>query len=108
MRETRTHGSIGREPETDSRRRLNGHEAGNGGHCQVNAYGAPRRLPTLPSLRFGVVQHRSSFLARHLEVDVHMVVVPHPSWPPHEGVQIAARHPAHRARAPDQRTPAPR
>ena len=49
MREIRTHGSTGREPETDSRRRLNGHEAGNGGHCQVRAYGAPRRLPTLPS-----------------------------------------------------------
>jgi hypothetical protein len=49
VREIRTHGSIGRESETDSRRRLTGHEAGNGGHGQVDAYGAPRRLPTLPS-----------------------------------------------------------
>ena len=45
----RTHGSIGRGPETDSRQRPNGHEAGNGGHSQVSAYGAPRRSPTLPS-----------------------------------------------------------
>jgi hypothetical protein len=49
VREIRTHGSIGREPETDSRQRLNGHEAGNSGHSQVSAYGAPRRFPTLPS-----------------------------------------------------------
>ena len=49
MREICTSGSIGRGPETGSRRRLNGHEAGNGGHGQVNAYGVPRRPPTLPS-----------------------------------------------------------
>ena len=49
MREIRTHGSIGRGPETGSRQRLNGHETGNGGHGQVNAYGVPRRSPTLPS-----------------------------------------------------------
>ncbi len=48
MREICTSGSIGRGPETGSRRRLNGHEAGNGGHGQVNAYGVPRRPPTLP------------------------------------------------------------
>jgi len=49
VREIRTHGSIGRGPETGSRRRLHGHEAGNGGHSQVRAYGVPRRSPTLPS-----------------------------------------------------------
>jgi hypothetical protein len=48
VREIRTHGSTGRGPATDSRRRLHGHEAGNGGHCQVRAYGAPRRPPALP------------------------------------------------------------
>ena len=31
-----------------SRRRLNGHAAGNGGHSQVSAYEVPRRPPTLP------------------------------------------------------------
>jgi hypothetical protein len=49
VREIRTHGSIGRGPETGSRRRLHGHEAGNGGHSQVRAYGVPRRSPTLRS-----------------------------------------------------------
>lgn len=49
MRELRTHGSTGRGPETGSRQRPNGHEAGNGGNGQVSAYGVPRRSPTLPS-----------------------------------------------------------
>jgi hypothetical protein len=47
VREIRTHGSTGRGSETDSRQRLHGHKAGNGGHSQVRAYGAPRRSSTL-------------------------------------------------------------
>ena len=39
MREIRTYGSTGRGSETGLRRRLLGHEAGNGGHSQVRAYG---------------------------------------------------------------------
>jgi len=38
-----------RGPETDSRRRLNGHEAGNGGHCKSTPTGtAPAPDPTIP------------------------------------------------------------
>jgi hypothetical protein len=48
MRETRTSGSNGRGLETGSRRRLNGHKAGNGGHRQAEAYGVPRQPSTLP------------------------------------------------------------
>ena len=33
--------------ETELWRRLNGHEAGNGGHSQGEAYGPPRQRPTL-------------------------------------------------------------
>jgi hypothetical protein len=33
--------------ETEPRRRLNGHEAGNGGHGQGEAYRPPRQRPTL-------------------------------------------------------------
>jgi hypothetical protein len=47
VREIRTHGSIGRELETGPRHGLHGHEAGNGGHSQGHAYGAPRQLSTL-------------------------------------------------------------
>jgi hypothetical protein len=47
MRAIRTSGSIGRGLETGSRRRLNGHEAGNGGYGQAEAYGALRQPSTL-------------------------------------------------------------
>jgi hypothetical protein len=33
--------------ETESRRRLHGHEAGNGGYSQGEAYGPPRQRSTL-------------------------------------------------------------
>jgi hypothetical protein len=33
--------------ETELRRRLNGHEAGNGGYSQGDASGPPRQRPTL-------------------------------------------------------------
>jgi len=48
VREIRTHGSIGRGLETDPRRWLHGHEAGNGGYSQAGTYGAPHRPSTLP------------------------------------------------------------
>ena len=62
MREIRTHGSIGRGPETDSRRRLNGHEAGNGGHSQVRRLRgtAPAPDPTIPL--FGRLVHSTGGL----------------------------------------------
>lgn len=50
MREIRTLRLTGRELETDPRRWPHGHEAGNGGHGQAEAYGAPRQLSTLPPL----------------------------------------------------------
>ena len=48
MREIRTHGLAGRGLETGSRRRLHGHEAGNGGYGQGRAYRttAPALDPT--------------------------------------------------------------
>lgn len=49
MREIRTHGPIGRGPEAGLRQQPNGHEARNGGHRRVSAYGVPRWFPTLPS-----------------------------------------------------------
>jgi hypothetical protein len=62
VREIRTHGSIGRGPETGLRQRLNGHEAGNGGHGQGSAYGVPRRSPTLPTLCWAACCHDSALV----------------------------------------------
>ena len=48
MLENGTPGSTWRGLETDLRRLLNGHEAGNGGYSQGGACGAPRQSSTLP------------------------------------------------------------
>jgi hypothetical protein len=45
--------------ETELRRRLNGHETGNGGHGQGEASGPPRQRPTLQlRLREGFIRER--------------------------------------------------
>jgi hypothetical protein len=62
VRKSRTHGSMGRGPETGSRQRLHGHEAGNGGHGQVSAYGAG---PTTIGLFGGTAAIASAGSAEH-------------------------------------------
>ena len=47
MGENLTYGLKRRGLETGQRRWLHGHEAGNGGHSQAEAYGVPRQSSTL-------------------------------------------------------------
>ena len=64
MRQIRMPRVTWRGLETGSRRPLNGHEAGNGGHSQGGASGVPRQSSTLPtrgrwgSRTVGLVRHR--------------------------------------------------
>jgi hypothetical protein len=60
VREIRTPGSTGREPETGLWQRLHGHEAGNGGHSQVRAYG----------YRVGSRPYRASILVSGLKAQL--------------------------------------
>ena len=62
MREICTLGAMWRGLETGLRQLLNGHEEGNLGHSQGEAYGAPRQSSTLglEAANERVVQGRSN------------------------------------------------